>query len=233
MKNNQAQQFCKDHNLQQLDQGLLRQAFTHSSAGKPNNERLEFLGDAVLGCVIAELLFQALPNAKEHYLTRLRAHLVNKQSLSILAESLNFSDMVILGQGERSTGGKHRRSILADALEAVIGAVHLDMGYQAVTDFVRAIFTDMLNDLPTEEDLKAPKTRLQEWLQKRGQPIPEYAIVDETGKAHAKTFTVEAKIEIKNKARTESFSQQARGSSRRAAEQQAANDLLEQIRQNL
>ena len=231
LKNKKIQNFCATYSLLHIDKGLLRQAFTHSSAANKNNERLEFLGDAILGCIIAEKLYVQLPEAKEHYLTRLRAHLVNKNALAALAEKLEFSEMLILGEGERKTGGRQRHSILADAFEAVIGAIFVSAGYTETRDFVLRVYAELLNALPSESILKDPKTRLQEWLQQRGFAIPQYTIVAESGKPHDKLFTVEVRVEVKPKGKMQSehYFTQAQGNSRRAAEQQAAQDQLEQL----
>jgi len=227
LKNKLLQEFSERYALGAIDKGLLRQAFTHSSAAKKNNERLEFLGDAILGSVIAAELFQQLPNAQEHYLTRLRAHLVNKTALSELANALQLSELLILGQGERQTGGKQRDSILADSLEAVIGAIFVAQGYAKARKFVVEIYTSKLASLPAEDELKDPKTRLQEWLQQRGHPVPEYKIIAEVGKPHNKTFTVEACVRFKDKNKQkQELSLQAQGRSRRIAEQQVAEELL-------
>jgi len=230
LKSKKIKDFALEHNFAILDQGLLRQAFTHSSVGKKNNERLEFFGDAILGCVIAEVLYLKFPNAKENYLTRLRSHLVNKKTLSELARSLNFSEMVLLGEGERRTGGRHRDSVLADAFEAVIGAIFISTNYLRAKEYILSVYSKLLEDLPKESDLKDPKTRLQEYLQQRALPIPQYAIVDESGKPHDKTFVVEVSVEIRNTDKKNiSKTLRATGSSRRAAEQQSAQELLEQL----
>ena len=230
LKNKQIQQFAKDFELSDIDKGLLRQAFTHSSAGKTNNERLEFFGDAVLDCVLSEELYIKLPTAKENYLTRLRSHLVNKSTLSNLAQELNFSEMVLLGEGERRTGGRHRNSVLADAFEAVIGAVFLSLGYMKTKEFLLTVYSDLLQNLPNESELKDSKTRLQEYLQQRALPIPQYQIVAESGKPHDKTFVVEVSVELKNSEKKNiNKTMRASGSSRRIAEQQSAQEILEQI----
>lgn len=227
LKNKKIQQFSKEFSLTDIDQGLLRQAFTHSSSGKNNNERLEYLGDAVLGCVVAEKLYQLLPDAKEEYLTRLRAHLVNKHALARQAKDMNLSEFLILGQGERLTGGKQRNSILADALEALFGAIFLSQGYERARQFVLSVYSVSLQELPPEIELKDPKTRLQEWLQKRALPIPDYQVISEAGKPHAKIFTVEVCVQSSAKQTGTEVRMQATGKSRRAAEQQVAENVME------
>jgi len=231
LKNKEIEQFSATYCLSHIDQGLLRQAFTHSSASKKNNERLEFLGDAILGCIIADKLYEHLPQAKEDYLTRLRAHLVNKKALAQLAKQLDFSSILILGPGERKTGGRQRDSILADALEAVIAAIFLSLGYDKTRDFVLHIYTINFLNLPVEADLKDPKTCLQEWLQQRGHSIPSYVITSETGKPHAKEFTVQVEIILdENKPdKSKKLNTRASGKSRRAAEQTGAAKLLEML----
>ena len=230
LKNKQIAYFAQLFELTEIDKGLLRQAFTHSSLSKENNERLEFFGDAVLDCVLSEELYLKFPKAKENYLTRLRSHLVNKNTLAQLAQDLHFSDMVLLGEGERRTGGRQRDSVLADAFEAVIGAIFLSQNYSKTKEYILKIYADLLNNLPSESELKDPKTRLQEYLQQRALPIPQYEIVEESGKPHNKTFVVEVSIEIKTsdkKLIKKTF--RASGNSRRAAEQQSAQEILEQI----
>lgn len=230
MKNKEIKVFAQTHGLNEIDQGLLRQAFTHSSLGKVNNERLEFFGDAVLDCILSEELYLMFPSAKENYLTRLRSHLVNKNTLSQLAQKLNFSDLVLLGEGERRTGGRQRDSVLADAFEAVIGAIFLSSNYLKTKKYILNIYTELLNNLPCENELKDPKTRLQEYLQHRSLSIPQYQIVDESGKPHDKTFVVEVSVEIKNQdKKLVKKTLRASGNSRRAAEQQSAQEILEKI----
>ena len=230
LKNKLIHNFAQKFELGNIDQGLLRQAFTHSSAGKINNERLEFFGDAVLDCILSEELYLKLPTAKENYLTRLRSHLVNKSTLSNLAQELNFSEMVLLGEGERRTGGRHRNSVLADAFEAVIGAVFLSLGYMKTKEFLLTVYSDLLQNLPNESELKDSKTRLQEYLQQRALPIPQYQIVAESGKPHDKTFVVEVSVELKSSEKNNiNKTMRASGSSRRIAEQQSAQEILEQI----
>ncbi len=230
MKDKQIQDFAQSFGLVEIDQGLLRQAFTHSSLSKQNNERLEFFGDAVLDCILSEELYLKFPNAKENYLTRLRSHLVNKNTLAQLAQELSFSAMVRLGEGERRTGGRQRDSVLADAFEAVIGAIFLSLNYQKTKDYILKIYADLLNDLPSEAELKDPKTRLQEYLQQRALPIPQYQIVEESGKPHDKTFVVEVSVDVKTAEKIiVRKTLRASGNSRRSAEQQSAQVILEQI----
>ena len=201
------------------DVRLLQQALTHRSAPGVSNERLEFLGDAVLDIVISEVLFDALPDAPEGDLSRLRASLVRDTSLAEMAAELGIGEQLILGSGERKTGGHRRQSILADALEALFGAVYLDSDFDTAADLIRGVFRDKLDDLPHADDLRDPKTRLQEWLQARGAVPPDYELVNVTGKAHQQRFEVRCHVPDREPSSGE-------GRSRRSAEQQAARRML-------
>jgi ribonuclease-3 len=204
------------------DTGLLRQALTHRSAPGPSNERLEFLGDAVLDIVISEALYHTLPGAPEGDLSRLRASLVRDTSLAGIAGDLGIGDHLVLGSGERKTGGHRRQSILADALEALFGAIYLDSDFDTAAELIRRIFGDRLDDLPRADDLRDPKTRLQEWLQARGAALPEYELVSVTGKAHQQRFEVRCHV-------PEQESAVGEGRSRRSAEQQSARRMLARL----
>jgi ribonuclease-3 len=204
------------------DPALARLALTHRSVGKPNNERLEFLGDALLGVLVAELLYQAHPNASEGELSRLRAQLVNGQALAEIARTLEMGDDLRLGPGELKSGGYRRESILADAFEAMIAAVYLDAGYDACREVVRGQFAGQIAAL--RRSSKDAKTRLQEWLQGRGLPLPTYDLVDSHGDDHAKIFDVTCAIE-----QPIIYSVEGRGGSRRAAEQEAAEAVLHRL----
>ena len=195
---------------------LLQQALTHRSHGAIHNERLEFIGDAVLNCVIAAALFDRLPAVPEGDLSRLRAHLVSGESLARLARSLGLGAVLRFGEGERRSGGRERASIMADALEAVFGAVFQDGGFEAARTVVHSVFADELARLDPAALAKDPKTRLQEWLQARRLAVPQYAVVDAQGAAHAQKFTVECRIPALTITAT------GTGASRRAAEQGAA-----------
>ncbi|HXP02120.1 MAG TPA: ribonuclease III [Luteibacter sp.] len=200
-------------------------ALTHRSAGKPNNERLEFLGDALLGVTVAELLFEAHPNASEGELSRLRAQLVNGQALAVIARDLELGDVLKLGPGELKSGGFRRDSILADAFEAMVAAVYLDDGYDACRQVVRRLFTPLVAEI--KRSSKDAKTRLQEWLQGRGLPLPVYELTDSYGEDHAKIFDVCCSIDEPEPIRVE-----GRGGSRRAAEQDAAEAVLRRLLEN-
>lgn len=202
---------------------LLDEALTHRSAGRRNNERLEFLGDAVLNFLIADALYRRVPDADEGGLSRLRANLVRRETLAEIAGELALGDALVLGPGELKSGGFRRKSILADALEAVIGAVYLDGGFQACSDLVDRLFEQRLESLPTTDSLKDPKTRLQEYLQARQAPLPAYRLVAEEGEPHRRVFFVACEIEGMDRP------VEASGRSRRAAEQEAARLALETL----
>jgi ribonuclease-3 len=201
----------------------LRLALTHRSAGRENNERLEFLGDAALGLIIAEALWQRFPTADEGELSRRRASLVNRDSLARVARGLKLGDYLHLGPGELRTGGHARDSILADALEAIIGAVYSDLGFEAARSMVLRLFAGRLEQHPSSAALKDPKTRLQEWLQARRRPVPEYAVTEVTGAAHDQQFKVLCRLI------DDGVEVLGEGSSRRRAEQAAAESLLQRL----
>jgi ribonuclease III len=205
------------------DAKLLEAALTHRSAGGAHNERLEFLGDAVLNCVVAMLVFREFAAADEGDLSRFRASLVSGESLAVIAAELAVGDRLHLGSGELKSGGFRRKSILADGLEALLGAIYLDGGFAAAQNTIERLFVSRLANLPSATDLKDPKTRLQEALQARGHAIPAYIVESISGKAHDQLFRVSCTAEAL------SLSAVGEGASRRAAEQTAAKQLLEQI----
>ena len=205
------------------DAALFRTALTHRSAAGPNNERLEFLGDAVLNMAVAHRLYEAYPRATEGELSRLRARLVSREPLAEIALALGLGEMLQLGSGELRSGGFRRQSILADALEALCGAVFLDGGLAAVDALIAQLFTERIASLPSPEALKDPKTRLQEYLQSRSLTLPRYTILGIEGEDHAQTFRVSCEV-VGLALRVEGD-----GSSRRRAEQQAATRMLEAI----
>jgi ribonuclease-3 len=204
------------------DPALAELALTHRSMGKPNNERLEFLGDALLGAFVAEMLYEAHPNASEGELSRLRAQLVNGQALAAIARELELGDRLKLGPGELKSGGFRRDSILADAFEAMLAAIHLDGGLEACRGTVRELFAERIAALPRSS--KDAKTRLQEWLQGRGLPLPHYELKDCRGEDHARTFDVSCAI-----AEPMAIAADGSGGSRRAAEQAAADIVLSRL----
>jgi ribonuclease-3 len=205
------------------ERALLRQALTHRSYGTPHNERLEFVGDAVLNCVVARALFARFPDTPEGDLSRARASLVNKETLALVARRLDLGEALRLGEGEAKSGGPDRPSILADALEAVFGAVFVDGGYDAASAVIDAAYADVLRDADPAALAKDPKTRLQEWLQGRRVAVPEYAVVATRGEAHAQLFDVECRIPALGVATT------GTGTSRRGGEQAAAALALAEI----
>lgn len=204
------------------DPALTELALTHRSIGKPNNERLEFLGDALLGAIIAEMLYEVHPKASEGELSRLRAQLVNGQELAVVARELDLGDGLKLGPGELKSGGFRRDSILADAFEALVAAVYLDGGFDACRETVRGLFNERIVAL--RRSSKDAKTRLQEWLQAKGLPLPQYELVASHGEDHAKTFDVSCTI-----GEPLPLTASAHGGNRRAAEQDAAESVLNQL----
>ena len=202
---------------------LLTQALTHRSAAGPSNERLEFLGDALLGFVIAEALWERLPQADEGELSRTRATLVKKEALARLARELQLGDYLILGPGEARTGAQGRDSILEDTLEAVFAAVYLDTGFTAAKQLILRLFAGPLTAAVSQGQLKDPKTRLQEALQARRRPLPVYEILDIAGSQHEQSFQVSCTLPDQD------LSTQGTGTSRRRAEQAAAERMLEMI----
>ena len=201
--------------------GLLRLALTHRSYGASHNERLEFLGDGVLNCVIAAELYHRFPQLPEGELSRLRASLVNQQSLFEIAQQIELGRHLLLGEGELKSGGARRPSMLADALEALIGAVFLDGGFEAARSLVLRLLEQPLKAVDPRALGKDAKTLLQEFLQARRIPLPQYAVIATEGEAHEQTFRVECVIpEL-------SIRTQGEGSSRRSAEQVAARRAYE------
>lgn len=201
------------------DPALLELALTHRSAGRPNNERLEFLGDSLVNMVVAEMLFEARPRANEGELSRLRAQLVSEPALAERARELDLGDALHLGSGELKSGGFRRDSILADAFEAVVAAIHRDGGFEACRAWLRDVFDAPVQHVGAPQ--KDPKTLLQEWLQGRGLPLPHYELVAEHGEEHARVFDVAC---ILAQPQPGQFS--GTGGSRRAAEQLAAEAAL-------
>ena len=198
----------------------LVQALTHRSFSADHNERLEFLGDSVLNLAVAGLLYEKLSELPEGDLSRVRANLVKQDTLHKLAVTLGLPGMLLLGEGEARSGGRNRPSILADALEAVIGAVYLDAGFSTADQLVRRLFKDVQVSPQMTAIGRDPKTELQEWLQGRKMHLPLYAVVGTTGAAHLQTFEVECKINELGHA------ERGIGGSRRAAEQAAATAML-------
>ena len=204
------------------DPRLLQQALTHRSFGQPNNERLEFLGDSVVNHVVAVAVFQRFPNLPEGDLSRLRANLVCQETLFAIADEVGLGGYLRLGDGEQKSGGARRPSILSDALEAVFAAVYLEGGFEASKGVVDSLFAGRLDTLNPSRTLKDPKTRLQEWLQAHGRPLPKYRLVDTRGEAHLREFEVECAVDASLRTR-------GVGTSRRSAEQSAAQDAIDTL----
>ncbi|KQX99211.1 ribonuclease III [Rhodanobacter sp. Root480] len=211
-----------EFNYRFRDRSLAELALTHRSMGKPNNERLEFLGDALLGAIVAEMLFEAHPKASEGELSRLRAQLVSGQALAVVARELSLGDELKLGTGELKTGGFRRESILADAFEAMVAAVYMDGGFDACRETVRGLFGERIAAL--RRSSKDAKTRLQEWLQAGGWPLPLYELVASHGEDHAKTFDIRCSV-----SEPMTLVAETTGPSRRGAEQDAAEIVLAQL----
>lgn len=201
------------------DRELLKQAMTHRSFHRKHNERLEFLGDSVLGFVVADSLYHQFPRLPEGDLTRMRARLVRRDTLAEVARELKLGDFLQLGEGEQKSGGFDRDSILADAMEAVLGAVYLDSGFRSVKTIILKLYARRLATI-TSANIKDSKTRLQELLQKQEKPLPRYEVVSQTGKAHELVFEVKCEIEHGG---SPFF---ASGNSRRSAEQAAASRAI-------
>jgi ribonuclease-3 len=202
------------------DSKIIEQALTHRSAGGINNERFEFLGDAILGFVVADVLFHRFPEATEGEMSRLRASLVKRDTLAAIAREYDLGDYLILGSGELRSGGHTRSSILADGLEAVLGAIYLDSGYETTREAIFRLFSDRLEKISLNDQQKDPKTRLQELMQARKLHLPTYEVTEIRGEPHNQVFQVICVVDELNQKIVGS------GSSRRKAEQDAASQLL-------
>lgn len=198
----------------------MQQALTHRSAGKLNNERLEFLGDSILSFVISTELYQRFSDIDEGTLSRLRASLVKGETLALMARDLELGEYLNLGSGELKSGGFRRASILADTLEALLGAIFLDSDIDTVQGIILRLYSERLAKVDPSQALKDPKTRLQEYLQSRSKPLPEYEVTNIQGKSHAQTFTVSCRVDGLDEPVI------SQGSSRRKAEQAAAQEVL-------
>ncbi|UDW83893.1 ribonuclease III [Pasteurella canis] len=201
----------------------LKQALTHRSAAVKHNERLEFLGDAILNFIIAEALYHQFPKCNEGELSRMRATLVREPTLAGLARQFELGDYMALGPGELKSGGFRRESILADCVEAIIGAISLDSSLEITSEIVQSWYKELLNQIKPGDNQKDPKTRLQEYLQGKHLPLPTYNVIDIKGEAHCQTFTVECTIQNID------CTFIGVGSSRRKAEQAAAENLLQEL----
>jgi len=205
------------------DEQLLRQALTHRSAQGPDNERLEFLGDAVLQIIISNIVFSKKPEASEGQLSRLRSSFVRDVALAEIALLLGVGEHIILGSGEKKSGGHRRDSILANTLEAIFGAVYLDAGFDAAQQVICAAYGERLENIPDGMDLRDPKSTLQELLQGRGLALPVYSMENTTGKAHKQSFEFSCTV-----AELETTTI-GHGSTRRDAEQEAARAMLDSV----
>ncbi len=205
------------------DPSLLAQALTHRSANASNNERLEYLGDAILNFSLTYELYSRFPKATEGELSRMRASLVKGETVADLAQDLNLGQHIELGLGERRSGGQRRNSILADAMEAVFGAVLLDSDAETCKSLIIQLYQSRIDNLPSPEELKDPKTRLQEYLQARGLALPKYNLIQTSGAGHAQQFVIECSTSLFDDATV------GEGSSRRKAEQDAAQKSLTRI----
>ncbi|MCK9382426.1 MAG: ribonuclease III [Sulfuritalea sp.] len=203
---------------------LLRQALTHRSFGSPHNERLEFLGDSVLNCAVAGYLYQRFADLKEGELSRLRASLVRQETLVEIAQGLELGGLLSLGEGELKSGGTGRPSILADALEAIVGAIYVDAGFDAARLVIERLYKPVIARIDPNDTGKDPKTALQEILQGRHLPLPRYALLATRGEAHAQEFEMECVIPDLGIRST------GTGGSRRIAEQQAAQRAISEIK---
>ena len=202
------------------DPTLFRLALTHRSAAPAHNERLEFLGDAILGFEISHILYSRHPEADEGQLSRMRAQLVKRETLAAVARELDLGEYLQLGPGELRSGGQSRASTLADAVEALIAAVYLDAGIAAAQDLIRRLLAERIERIDPQTQRKDAKTRLQEWLQRHQKPLPEYSVVEVCGEPHAQTFTVRCAVAGLD------LQAEGTGASRRKAEQAAATRVL-------
>ena len=205
------------------DPELLALALSHRSVGRLNNERLEFLGDSVLNFVVSARLFELRSDDDEGNLSRLRARVVRGDTLAELANGIKLGDHIKLGEGELKSGGFKRKSILADTLEAIFGAIYVDGGFKPCEKAILHVCDPFISRLPDADELKDPKTRLQEWLQGKGLPLPEYSLLSDEGPPHKKNFLVQCSGEAAG------FKVTGRGSSRRKAEQVAAASAFDYI----
>lgn len=221
----QIERFCRHLGYQFSDESLILRALTHRSASGYHNERLEFLGDAVLGMVIAKALFGKFPDIDEGQLSRMRSSLVKGKTLAVIAKDIDLGNYIYLGEGELKSGGFRRASILADGFEAVIGAVYLDAGFDAANELILRMYGERLEAIDPSAAKKDPKTQLQELLQSRQFALPEYELLTVYGEAHQQTFKVTCTISEK------SIKTVGTGSSRRNAEQLAAEKALSKLKE--
>jgi ribonuclease-3 len=214
----------KKINYQFKDIDLLKQALTHRSVSKNNNERLEFLGDSILGLVIASEMYQRFPHIAEGKLSRFKSYIVRGQTLGLVAANIKLSDLLILGSGELRNGGHNRKSIQADAVEAIFGAIFLESGFSVVNTVILDLFKEYLDEINSNDTLKDFKTQLQERLQKFGQTLPQYTLIQTKGKDHNSLFTVRCLLQ------EQSIQVEQEAKSIKRAEQMCANILLNKLK---
>lgn len=219
-----ATDLAKKLGYQFKDESMIELALTHRSHGKRNNERLEFLGDSILNFVIAEALYRRFPDAKEGQLSRLRAQLVKGETLAELAREMKLGDYLRLGSGELKSGGYRRDSILADAVEAIIGAIYLDSDMDSCRPYILGWYQSRLEQTSLLDTKKDSKTRLQEFLQSRRAPLPDYELLSVSGEAHQQTFEIRCAVSLLDEPTS------GKGSSRRQAEQNAAKKALDKLK---
>lgn len=222
----QINRLCKQLIYSFKDESLLKQALTHRSASKTNNERLEFLGDSILGSTIAHALFDKFPDKTEGTLSRLRAYLVSGDTLADIAQELSLGDYLYLGQGELRSGGHRRASILANALEAIFGAIYLDAGFEVTRHVILHVYQTRLQQETLADRLKDPKTTLQEYLQAQQLPLPTYSLIEVVGKDHLQQFKVTCEVSALKQ------STEGCADTRRKAEQIAAKKILELLKKH-
>lgn len=222
-RQNEVEKFEKAIGLEFSNPELLEQALTHRSRGHRNYERLEFLGDSVLGFVVAGDLYHRFPGVSEGKLSRMRSFVVRKETLARIARALALQEYLQLGEGELKSGGFNRDSILSDSVEAIIGAVYLDQGLDAARSFIERHFAQVLSTLTLDTVYKDSKSRLQEYLQQQGEPVPSYDIVSIQGEPHDQTFEVACRVSVSAEPYT------GVGPSRRSAEQRAAKLALDAL----
>ncbi|MDC9714534.1 MAG: ribonuclease III [Gammaproteobacteria bacterium] len=214
----------KKINYQFKDIALLKQALTHRSMGKGNNERLEFLGDSVLGAVVSRELYKRFPSIAEGKLSRFKSYVVRGQTLSLIATKLELSNLLILGSGELKSGGHNRKSIQSDAVEAILGAIFLEADFDTVNTVILDLFKEYIDDINPNDTLKDFKTQLQERLQKFGQSLPQYKLIKTTGKDHNALFTLKCLLQ------DQAIQVEQEAKSIKRAEQMCAEVLLEKLK---
>ena len=224
MSNQSKSNWClNSFNYDFRNSSLLELALTHRSYSAENNERLEFLGDAVLDLVLSDVLFQLYPSVDEGSLSLMRASIVNERSLSTLARQLGINEQIILGEGESLSGGQQRDSILANTLEAIVGAIYLDSNFEKIADVIKTIFNDLINSIDPSSSYKDDKSTLQELLQQQQKNLPEYRLIKTTGEKHEQQFFIDCVI------KDEGITTSGDGKTIKIAEQEAAREALKRL----